>query len=272
MVHLGLGMLFEPAFRAFALAAFLKFLLCALYDMRLLLSVWKAHWRGSRDASWSFRCLCLNWYLLLFVGLFVTWELLVVLRHWIIFLVFSFWVPQLVLSVTQNAHRPFHRSFLIVYTLTHAYPPLYFLTYEGNFMGWPVHRSGFLPLLVQLWLVWYVGVGAGMMVQYQWGPRVGIPLWCLPRRYSYKRKFQSRQHGRSQESVVVVVEPPAGQSAQDAEDGEEECVICRTGVDTEDLASVMVTPCNHVFHERCLLQWMVYKMECPICRRALPEP
>ena len=32
----------------------------------------------------------------------------------------------------------------------------------------------------------------------------------------------------------------------------------------------MATPCKHVFHTACLLVWMARKMECPMCRTALP--
>ena len=32
----------------------------------------------------------------------------------------------------------------------------------------------------------------------------------------------------------------------------------------------MVTPCDHLFHEICLSQWMDLKMECPVCRASLP--
>lgn len=33
----------------------------------------------------------------------------------------------------------------------------------------------------------------------------------------------------------------------------------------------MGTPCDHVFHSACLLVWMSQKMECPVCRSALPS-
>lgn len=33
---------------------------------------------------------------------------------------------------------------------------------------------------------------------------------------------------------------------------------------------VQVTPCDHIFHARCLQRWMDIKMECPTCRRSLP--
>lgn len=33
----------------------------------------------------------------------------------------------------------------------------------------------------------------------------------------------------------------------------------------------MMTPCNHKYHKKCLLQWMQMKMECPTCRARLPR-
>ena len=32
----------------------------------------------------------------------------------------------------------------------------------------------------------------------------------------------------------------------------------------------MKTPCNHSFHNKCLINWMSIKMECPTCRKNLP--
>ena len=33
----------------------------------------------------------------------------------------------------------------------------------------------------------------------------------------------------------------------------------------------VVTPCDHVFHAECLRQWMDIKLECPVCRRPIPD-
>jgi len=39
---------------------------------------------------------------------------------------------------------------------------------------------------------------------------------------------------------------------------------------TYDRKSIMRTPCNHLFHNRCLEKWLEVKNECPYCRREIP--
>ena len=40
---------------------------------------------------------------------------------------------------------------------------------------------------------------------------------------------------------------------------------------TGPAAARVMTPCDHVFHRECLRQWMDIKMECPVCRRPIPD-
>lgn len=48
---------------------------------------------------------------------------------------------------------------------------------------------------------------------------------------------------------------------------ETECPIC---LDTIELSSKQITPCNHVFHKACLSQ--IRSNTCPICRQIITEP
>ena len=34
--------------------------------------------------------------------------------------------------------------------------------------------------------------------------------------------------------------------------------------------AIMKAPCEHKFHNACLIEWMSIKMECPTCRKQLP--
>ena len=74
-----------------------------------------------------------------------------------------------------------------------------------------------------------------------------------------------------------------------------ECVICYNAIDTTNspymvrlkrdyeislcttsshailiYVTQQITPCDHLYHKACLEQWLSMKMECCICRSALP--
>ncbi|CAD8096511.1 unnamed protein product [Paramecium primaurelia] len=34
---------------------------------------------------------------------------------------------------------------------------------------------------------------------------------------------------------------------------------------------LMNTPCNHIFHPSCLIQWMQINLTCPLCKSSLPQ-
>jgi hypothetical protein len=69
-------------------------------------------------------------------------------------------------------------------------------------------------------------------------------------------------------------------AAEDEDDDDEDvdnpCPICHSSLQMEDCDggsagdSLMVCPCDHVFHTPCLRRWMKQKQECPLCRAALP--
>ncbi|PVU95002.1 hypothetical protein BB561_002101 [Smittium simulii] len=55
------------------------------------------------------------------------------------------------------------------------------------------------------------------------------------------------------------------------------CAICMQHIDLKisktklfQRLNYMVTPCHHAFHTSCLTDWMKIKLECPVCRAALP--
>ena len=47
---------------------------------------------------------------------------------------------------------------------------------------------------------------------------------------------------------------------------DQNCTICLT----ELLNCRQLASCGHLFHYRCLFQWMQNKTECPICRMPIP--
>ncbi|XP_015881303.2 uncharacterized protein LOC107417220 isoform X1 [Ziziphus jujuba] len=54
--------------------------------------------------------------------------------------------------------------------------------------------------------------------------------------------------------------------------GQEEgkrCAICLE--DFEPKQEVMLTPCNHIFHEECIVPWVTSNPQCPVCRFGLGD-
>lgn len=47
------------------------------------------------------------------------------------------------------------------------------------------------------------------------------------------------------------------------------CAICLE--DFEAKEEVMLTPCNHMFHEDCIVTWLTSKGQCPVCRFVIFE-
>ncbi|KAL5147716.1 E3 ubiquitin-protein ligase RNF133 [Glycine soja] len=47
------------------------------------------------------------------------------------------------------------------------------------------------------------------------------------------------------------------------------CAICLEDFDPSE--EVMLTPCNHMFHEDCIVPWLTSKGQCPVCRFVICE-
>jgi len=136
-------------------------------------------------------------------------------------------------------------------------------------------------------------VQAGLLLlQGYYGPRCFVPKFLLPPRYDYYRALTKKEVAGGAPS------PPAPRPSEPASlpadstgsadekqeppgvlDGDEEtghgsveCVICMNPVDVTRSKARMVAPCGHCFHPPCLQRWMDVKMECPTCRRPLPQP
>ena len=62
-------------------------------------------------------------------------------------------------------------------------------------------------------------------------------------------------------SVPEIIELPWAQFEP------QECSICMEMC--QNIKTSLLTPCNHVFHKKCITKWAKNKPECPLCRRYL---
>ncbi|CBI21873.3 hypothetical protein VitviT2T_017672 [Vitis vinifera] len=246
LLHLTAGILVESLFNAFATAAFFKFVVFSIFEMRYLLAIWKASRPMNNGEGWEtmrreLSVLYSRFYGILLGGILVMYEFHNFLRP-ILLLMYSFWIPQIITNVIRDSRKPLHPHYILGMTVTRLAVPLYMFGCPNNFMRIEPSKSWCICLGI------FMGLQASiLLLQHYLGSRCFIPRQILPEKYSYYR--------RSNQDTNHVTD----------------CVICMTTIDiTHRSNECMVTPCDHFFHSGCLQRWMDIKMECPTCRRPLP--
>lgn len=246
LVHLTAGILVESLFNAFATAAFFKFVIFSIFEMRYLLAIWKARRPLNSGEGWEamrreLSVLYSRFYGVLLGGILLMYEFHSMLPY-ILFFFYSFWIPQIVTNVLRDTRKPLHVHYILGITVTRLAIPLYTFGCPKNFMRvevdikWCICLTAFLTLQVVI-----------LLLQNYFGACWFIPRQLLPDKYSYFRRIDRNDNLST------------------------DCVICMAAVDVGQRASeCMVTPCDHIFHAGCLQRWMDIKMECPTCRRPLP--
>ncbi|OAY83646.1 transmembrane E3 ubiquitin-protein ligase 1-like [Ananas comosus] len=247
LLHLTAGILVESLFNAFATAAFFKFVVFSIFEMRYLLAIWKASRPLNSGEGWEamrreLSVLYSRFYGILLGGILVMYELHNFLRP-ILFIMYSFWIPQIVTNVIRDTRKPLHPYYVLGMTLTRLAIPLYIFGCPNNFMRIEADQKWCIFLVV------FMGIQASiLLLQHYLGSRWFIPRQILPEKYSYYRKLENNDTSQATD-----------------------CVICMTAIDLSQRSNdYMVTPCDHLFHSGCLQRWMDIKMECPTCRRSLP--
>ncbi|QCE14173.1 autocrine motility factor receptor [Vigna unguiculata] len=240
----------ESLFNAFATAAFFKFVVFSIFEMRYLLAIWKASRPLSNGEGWEamrreLSVLYSRFYGILLGGILLMYEFLNHLRL-ILLLVYSFWIPQIITNVVRDSRKPLHPHYILGITVTRLAIPLYIFGCPNNFLRIEPDHSWCVCLAI------FVGLQAAiLLLQHYFGSMWFIPRQFLPEKYCYYRRFtQDTNHST-------------------------DCVICMTAIDlsprsNDCMACECVTPCDHFFHSGCLQRWMDIKMECPTCRRPLP--
>ena len=252
LVYLSASVVFEALFNAFATVAFFKLLLFAVFEMRLMLVAWKAVRAQEFSAGWqsvrrALSVLYSRFYCALIASIIIMWRFWDY-QHALMFIAYSFWVPQIVFNVVNDCHNPFTPKYIYGITLTRLLAPVYMLGCPRNFLTLMFHGKSLYWSSGALYLCVWAAVQVYVLESQQWwGARWFIPRRFLPQKYDYTRKVPSNLRG-------------------------EDCVICMGSVEECDKSSHMITPCNHLFHGECLLQWMDVKMECPTCRAKIPPP
>jgi hypothetical protein len=206
-----------------------------------------------------------------------------------VFFYMSLWVPQIHRNVMRNCRRALGWQFVVGQTVLRMLPIAYFWTYPDNFIFAQVDVLAFGILCCWVWLQLFV-----LAVQDVVGPRFGIPRTWVPDAYDYHRVLREdniEEEGDGGGGAGAGGAGggggggglPIGLVADGASSVHIDCTICREvlevpvvrqggdeGVGIFARKVYMVTPCRHIFHTKCLENWMRFRLQCPICREDLP--
>ncbi|CEP01959.1 hypothetical protein PBRA_002224 [Plasmodiophora brassicae] len=250
--HIGVAMRVPGLWLSFMVLTMFEFLLFSLFQVRLLFLIWKANHRNAFDIATAeerrnmINNLNTRLYIFIFGGLLLIFYtghdhefLTTIVLH-------SPWVAQIIHNVYYDVSRGLLPNYILVMAASRLVLPLYQYGDPENYMETPTNYT-FCFCLV-LWIMTQVALLLG---QHHLGSRFFIAGRFLPAKYNYYQ------------SVPVT--------------NEDICAICMMEI-TEDVETqqeepqtIMVTPCNHLFHSICLITWMEQKMECPSCRGPLPS-
>lgn len=64
-------------------------------------------------------------------------------------------------------------------------------------------------------------------------------------------------------SVYQITNPAAGQQQR-----EDRCCVCQC--EYEDQEMVTQLPCNHLYHQGCISEWLSGNKTCPTCNKEVP--
>lgn len=200
------------------------------------------------------------------------------LEYACLFVFNSYLLPQFFRNTLKNKSQSLLWEFSIGTALVRVIPLCYLCLNVNN-----PFRHPYDPLLVLLITTWLLVQLLLLFCQSLWGARFWVNSKWLPEQYNYQPilTLKDLEHGFSSD-ILSNLKP-------EMRDGdfllcEIDCAICMSSLTIPILMSdapkekvsnhlmkkILVTPCYHVFHLECLEGWMVQKLQCPVCRTALP--
>lgn len=196
----------------------------------------------------------------------------------------SYWFPQFLRNTLKNRRRAFTWEFIIGTSMLRLIPIWYLCLYSQN----PLRHRYDPSLAVSVFGCYVIQISL-LFLQQLLGPRFWLNEKWLPKAYDYHPFLNMADLENGFASDIL-----ANIRAQEDDPGKSgiitckvDCAICMNdielpvGVNADSKKpkqpvdklrgqQYMITPCRHIFHTDCLEDWMKYKLQCPVCRNALP--
>jgi len=192
LAHIYLSLAVQPLFTAFASVAFFKLLIFCVIEMKYMAIIIQA--RNSANGGQptdvlrrQVAMLHLRFYLALLATFLLIFYLSDRYRMYYMLLLYSFWVPQIIMNIFTEARNPLHRHYIYGMSLTRVVSPLYVFAVPHNFLKEVYPDSPSDPWTVHMVILWVGVQTAIMLAQSKYGARFMIPQRFLPPKFDYSR-------------------------------------------------------------------------------------
>mmetsp|Transcript_37024 Transcript_37024/g.116477 ORF Transcript_37024/g.116477 Transcript_37024/m.116477 type:complete len:266 (+) Transcript_37024:67-864(+) len=187
LAHLTAGVVMEAVFSSLATAAFFKFVMFSIFEMRYLLTIWKAR-RPDTNEGWiamrrELSILYSRFYGALVGGIFLMYHTQDYAKY-LVLLFYSFWLPQIVYNIRHDCRRPLLPQYIVGISVSRLLIPLYIFLCPKNLL-----RLEPEPKLAGALVAWVSLQAALLLLQHRWGAHCFIPKRLLPEKYDYFRPY-----------------------------------------------------------------------------------
>lgn len=181
IAHIFLCLVMQPLFTAFASVAFFKLLIFCVIEMKYMALIIQARNNANNpnhtqdDLRRQITLLHLRFYAALMVAIMSFWYIGQTYRTLYVLLLYSFWVPQIILNAITEARKPMHSYYIYGMSATRLVAPIYVFAVHNNFLKEVNPDFPSDPQMCQLLVLWVMIQTAILVGQGKYGTRFMIP-------------------------------------------------------------------------------------------------
>ena len=191
-------------------------------------------------------------------------------------LFFGTWLGQIIYSAKKGTKPSMTHSHIILVTIFKSFVPIYLKCYPNSIFS-------FKPNYLKVFILDSVLFLEAIILSLQ---KLLGPKFFLTKKYKqpkfdyYKQENEIDEKTKNQECVICLENIGKISQFEVKEENKEknkfnlekflEDLIKKYKHRNRNNGPYMVTPCHHVFHNKCLEMWLEQKNECPYCRQRIP--
>ena len=261
----------------FSMPSFCYFSLFSIFLLRILFLSWRARNRDITDMQ-LFRKKLLRFYLLFYLFLFTT---LISVKLWYSYFILTFilfastWISQIIYSAVQGTKPPMSYLYILSTSFSKISICFYIKAYRHNIFG-------YRPNYIKVFLVSGVIIIEAIILclQKYLGAKFIIPKRFRKQVYNYYKTEKDINNNDKETECVICLDKIGNISISEDEilnkmEGNyfKQKIIKyleKLKKEQKNKGEYMMTPCNHLFHTKCLESWLNVKNQCPCCRQKIP--